>query len=198
MKYQVASIAALLTLSSMPSLAGEFYVGAAFGNSRVDTDGVNAITAKLDDSDSGSKLLVGYKLLPEISLEAAYANLGTATLSGDAGNTFQIGSDDYEFILPGSLSVEGEAITLGLLAHAPIADSDFGLFARLGLAMWETEVSASFPGTQISIGRDGNDLYAGIGAHYNICKHWALRAEFENLNVDGDAFLATLGATYSF
>lgn len=196
--HRTLTLAALLTLSSTPVLATDLYLGIAASKSRVDTDGVNAISAKLDNTDTGSKLMLGYKLAPTISLEAAFTDLGKAILSGNSGDTFQINNDNYEFFLPGSLSITGEALTIGLLIEPPLGNSGFAFLARIGLAMWETEISASFPGVSLSVQRDGTDIYAGLGASYQVNQHWSLRSEIESFNADGNAFLSSLSASYHF
>ena len=99
------------------------------------------------------------------------------------------------------MKLENEAWSLSALGILPLNDQ-FSLFARLGLNVWNVDVSASGTGsgaTAYSDSEDGSDVVYGLGAAYHITPNLNLRAEWERYNFDdGDLDFVSVGLGWSF
>jgi len=173
-----AAAAALLSASMTVSAQGSsFYVGASAGTTSADfCDGLGLTSC--DDSDTGIKVFGGAAINPNFALELGYADLGEITATGPGG-TARIGVDGFQFA------------ALGILPLNP----KFNLFGKIGLYLWD--VSGTAPGVTIS--EDGNDIMFGLGAMWNLTQQFALRAEWEQFDMDGeDVSLISVGAQFRF
>lgn len=176
------------------TLDTQWYIGLGWGETEVDT-GVDVGTATLDDDDDGYKIFAGYRVNQYIGLEAFYADLGEASLTGNNGDTFTIDGVAYNFIV-NNASVTSEATTMGLeavatLPMATLTDNKYlgalTPFAKLGFHAWDAEYTATASGvSQTTADDDGTDLCWGLGLNIDVHKHVALRGEFERFDFDGD------------
>lgn len=109
------TIAALATVSALtlcvftaPASAGEFYLGASVGQSKIDAgncddvDDGSLISCSVDDSDIGYKVYGGYQFTPHVAVEGGYVTLGETTITAN--------SDGSGPVWPaGALEGKGEA-----------------------------------------------------------------------------------------
>lgn len=173
-----------LFASSVQAAAGESYIGFGYGTTSTET-GVTPVTASLDEDDSGFKLFGGHQMNDNLAIEGFYADLGEATVSGDAGDTFIYGGILYQFLVNnGKLAYEGTVLGANALLSLPVSDS-FSLFGKLGMALWEVDVTASGSGiSSSSASDDGTDFFYGVGASYRFNQDWSVRGEYDMYNFD--------------
>lgn len=180
-----------------------FYIGGSFGQSKISDFNGSDVDAELaslgitsttttDDKDTGWKAFAGYRIMKYLAVEGAYTNFGEATANvvttaPSAGTA--------------NVKLENEAWSLSALGILPLSDQ-FSLFARLGLNVWNVDVSASGTGsgsTAYSDSEDGTDVVYGLGAAYHITPNLNLRAEWERYDFDGsDLDFVSVGLGWSF
>jgi len=157
-----------------------FYVGAGIGEATIELDDVG-----FDDGDTAFKLFGGYRFNPYFGIELAYFDGGTAE-EGQAG-------------FPGTIEIESTGVNLSAMVTAPFGEQ-FELFAKLGYASLDFEVSANIFGMQVASDDDTEEeLSYGAGVAFNINESFALRAEYEAFDLDdADASVATISAVFRF
>jgi len=172
----------LMGLASFSSQAVDngIYLGAGIGQGGVQfEDRIEGENFDFDASDTAYKLIVGWRFLDWLSVEANYVDLGTAD--------DRIDGVDIEADVSG--------FSLAALGFLPIGPVD--VFAKLGAVNWDAELSA--PGTGLSSSDDGTDLMYGAGVQFRV---WSLsfRGEYEMFDVaDADTVdMISLGVTWTF
>ncbi|MDP1924000.1 MAG: TonB-dependent receptor [Thiobacillus sp.] len=196
------ALSAALGVSSAHAADTGFYVGGSLGQSKIDIS-ASDIDAELasagypsstsvDDSDTGWKLFAGYRIMKYLAVEGAYTNLGEAS------------ANSIITAPPGvvNATVEGEAWTVSALGILPIGDK-FSLFGRLGVNIWNVDVSAT--GTNsgatatVAGSDDGTDMVYGVGAAYRFTDNLSLRGEWERYDFgDTDVDLLSAGISWDF
>lgn len=193
-KLSVLAAAVLATLTAPALQAQGFYVGAGVGQSdfRDACDGLADIGLSCDDTDTGWKLFGGFQFTPNWGVEAFYADLGEASVSGTV-----LG-------LPAAEKVSVDGFGIAGTATWPIGDR-FGVFGKLGVFRWSLDDRATLGGVSFALDDNGTDLMAGLGARYAFTEQFGVRLEWErffnvgNSNTgDSDIDLFTVGATFSF
>ena len=121
--------------ASTMSLAGPFYVGAAYGNTTLKAD---VSTIDFDASDPGWKVYAGYRFLKLFGVEGSYVDMGSPA--------------------EGSLELDAtgwDAFGVGILPIGPV-----DLFAKVGAVNWDVKAkgSGSDSGTDMAYG-------VGVGFH---------------------------------
>jgi OOP family OmpA-OmpF porin len=135
----------------------------------------------VDDDDNVYKAFVGYEYNRYFATEAFYADLGKVELKGNGvSNT----------------DLESKAYGLSLVGKLPITDW-FELFAKAGMAKWETDVDGHLGNASVDLDdNDGIDPVYGAGAQLNF-HPLLLRAEYERYDFDSDyevdSFTASVG-----
>jgi hypothetical protein len=186
MNIKSAALTAIATLA-LTALAPQamaadngFYLGA--GISQANTELSLAGFGSDDVDDTGFKIIAGWRPLDFLAVEANYMDLG-----GD--------SED-------GTSIDSSAISVSALLLAEIGIVD--LYARAGMAMWDTEFGDAELG---SVSDDGwEPTYGvGVGVHFGSL---GVRAEWETFSaepfeddLDGvelDFSAITLSVTYTF
>ena len=173
----VAALGALSLAAIAPQAAAAdngFYIGAGITQTEFDIDEIGS--GELDDN--AFKVIVGFRPLNWLAVEANYIDLGSIDESG--------------------VSLDTSAITVSALAIAEFGVID--LYGRLGMANWNADASVEDFG---SIDDDGwEPTYGvGIGAHFG---SFGLRAEYEMFNadifdaLDSDISTVSLSFTYTF
>lgn len=191
----VLSISIVLAVASN-SFARNFqpYAGFGVGASYMDT-GISNVTgsATLDEDDSYVKVLGGLKFNDFFSLEASYANLGEASLSGNSGDRFTDGDGDVWVFTANNVKVTTETTTfaLGGVVYLPLgkitknkALNFLSPFVKIGLHSWDMDVTASVGVSQATTTDDGTDLFFGTGVNFDLGEHFALRVDYEIFNID--------------
>jgi hypothetical protein len=175
----VAALGALSLAAIAPQAAAAdngFYIGAGITQSQFDVDEFGSDS--LDDNSF--KLIVGFRPLNWLAVEANYIDLG--------GESFQ----DVDL---GDTSIDSTAITVSALAIAEFGVID--LYGRLGMANWKIDIDTEEFG---SISDDGwEPTYGvGLGAHFG---SFGVRAEYEMFSpsdLDTDISTVSLSFTYTF
>ena len=162
MRKTLASLTIAWALST-PAAAQEagFYLGAALGQARL-TDWCNSapgvtITA-CEDTDTGWKLLGGYRFSRYLAVEATYIDWGKVT--GTANGI--------------SAAAEQTSMGVGVVGSLPI-NPQFSVFGSAGFLTTEQEISR--PGA--SFKRDDTEFHYGLGVKYAFTANWAARAGWE-------------------
>jgi OmpA-OmpF porin, OOP family len=170
-------------------VTGKFYVGAAFGQSDVET----SVTAPLitsgtvDGKDSAFKIFGGLQFHPNFAAEIAYVDLGSMNYSGSfLGIPVTNGSVDIT-------GFSASAVGRLLLGEA------FSLHGKVGFWGWDQKARDTTGGIPFSDSATGSDIFYGVGATYQVTKMIGVRAEWEQFKMDSDkANLATLGVLFRF
>lgn len=179
-------IATLLsTAMCLPAVAQDFskriYVGAAGGTSNLSPESQVAAFTIDDESDTGSKFLIGYDIMPRIGLELSAADLGAAGIGpNNAGaisyNVYELSALYHFFNLSGY--------------DALLDRRGLGAFFKLGLGAMDNE-------SELEFSRENDfHLSGGIGLEYGLRMGLALRGEVEIF--DEDAMLSSLGLLWRF
>lgn len=204
MKKPIASMLAAVAASGpgMAAAQGPWYAGATLGQSRTGDELVanrestvvngGATGSAFDAKDTAVRMFGGYRLLPWLSLEASYADLGNAhlvtrTLATDSG-------------LPGTFS-ESRGVTgfgAGVVVSAHVWRGA-SLFARASAQRARTEAHATLDGSiMFTTGNTGDRhrsttftetiaTYA-VGAEWMLKPALGLRLEWERWPKTGKAF----------
>ena len=174
------------------------YVGGSVGQFMYEEEGIiSGVNYSFDESDFAYKAYGGYRFLPNLGVEVAYADLGAPE-----GNLDLNGSAS-------ALKAEVETTALmGYVVGYLFQDSNWDLFGKVGMASWDndTTVTNTNTGASLSTSSSGTDLALGIGLQYRTDSNFAIRAEWENVQIDDDdsaisdqtADLVTVGANYRF
>lgn len=174
--------AAALTLIAAGASAADkgWYVGADLGSTQFKIEGET-------ENKGAFGIFGGYKLNDYVAFEAAVRGLGAWEVNALNVNT----------------KVTASALQLSVLGTLPVADSIL-LFGRLGLG--RNSMHVTWNNTTTTEGSTEGLL--GLGAQFQINKHFGLRAEYaylgENTIGDGSSALKlkisqiNIGAHYSF
>ena len=168
-------VTSLCVVSSSWADQGRFYFGAGVGTTKIDT-GISHLTgsAKLDDTDTGYRLMLGYQFTPNIAAEGFYTRYGRASISGNAGDRFQFDGVTYQFLTTATINLDISAVGLGGVFSLPVSNS-FDLHVRAGMTSWKADASAA--GTVSN--ENGTDLYYGAGVRYNFNEKTAVSVDYE-------------------
>lgn len=183
-------VAALLAASafSIPAHAADsgIYLLGSVGQTKfhdIDTTGI--FNPSVDDTDTGFKIGGGYMFNKYVGVEAAYVDLGKATVSS-GGQTAE-------------LKASGEVVVaLGVL---PLSNQ-FSLLGRLGFINGTVKISG--PGGSV----DSTDVKGtiGVGAAFNFTPQLGVRLDVDRYNKLGDSNttgegnvdMISLGVFYKF
>jgi len=174
------ALAATLGATNAFAVDNGIYVGASVGEANTDfnTEGFD-----FDDSATGYKVNVGWRILDWGGIEANYVDLGetegTFTNGPFVGERTELESDGFNFS--------------GLL-FLPVGPVD--LFARAGFISWDSK--ARLPEFDLSDKDDGMDFSYGAGAQFRI---WSLslRAEYEVFDISPDKVdMISVGIMWTF
>jgi OmpA-OmpF porin, OOP family len=170
----------------------------------VGLDVVNA-TSTLDDSDTGYGLVVGYQLNDHFAFEFAYVDLGSVDYQATATVSDGVVQGDAELALESS----AHGPVLAALGILPIGER-FSVFGRVGLSLLNAEGTARIAlegiSERASQSSQKSDPVLGVGAEFNLSKHFAIRLAWnryfdvgtEDVIGDVDADLITLGMRMGF
>ena len=186
MKQIIAS--ALISAALAAPLAAQaenVYVGGNIGRAEQKLD-VAGYSVK--ENTTGYQLVGGVDLTKNFGLEAGYADLREASVSG---NGARLTSKPQVFYVAGT-------------ATLPI-DEQFSVFGKAGIASAHTKISASVPGLSDSGTDNETTGVIGVGAAFHLNKNVSFVAEYEyfgKVAKDGDASLKadllSFGVRYKF
>jgi OOP family OmpA-OmpF porin len=181
MKFAAAAASGLLALGAVAPQAAAadngFYLGAGITETNFDVE-IAGLSEDFDDN--GFKLIAGWRPFNWFAVEANYIDLG--------------GYEDDDV----GLEVDSSAITLSALVLAEIGIVD--LYARAGMANWDTEFS--IPAGSVSDDGWEPTYGVGVGVHFGSI---GVRAEYERFStealdddLDTDTDILSVSVTYTF
>jgi len=159
-------------------------------------EGLALTSSKLDRSDTGYKLQLGYQFNDNFAIEGGYVDLGSLQYKGTL-----YGNDGFDR-LDGTIKAKAEAsgINLDAVLILPI-NSGFSLFGKLGVidAKLKVKADARAVDTEISSGdsvagsaSDSESTtkikaHIGLGVAYNFYQGFSVRVEAERFAKLGDS-----------
>ncbi len=164
----VPFMAASMSSEVMAKDAPNVYVGGGYGQYKFEFDN-DDIDTDFDDESDVIKVFVGAELAPGMAVELAYH---------DFGETEQ---GPFEADLEGT-SIAGKfGVPIGGIAT---------LYGNLGWFFWDADVDGSFldgptPVT-FSQSYDGNDVFYGGGAKFNLTQSVSVRVEYNRYELDDE------------
>jgi OOP family OmpA-OmpF porin len=177
-----------------------YYIGVGYGMSEIDTD-VTSVSngASLDEDDNSTEIFAGVQINENFAVEAQYMDFGEATLTGDNGDRFTYQGTEYVFTADNvAIEAKGESIGIAGLLGTDVTDR-VHLFGKLGLHLWDTELSEASSAGFGKADDDGTDLFYGIGANINATEKFIVRLEAEQYEVDDwDVTNVSLSGIFAF
>lgn len=165
------------------------YVGGSVGE---EISFISSVYGQGADVDGRSfKLFGGVDIGEYFAVELAYHDLGDR-------NCCWYGAADYD------ARIKLDGYSASVLAKLPV--SRFDLFAKVGYLFWDQGGSVfGIEGERYPYSDDGSDFMAGVGVEFNLTDHFAVRAEWEYINIDNELFYMddhddtfSLGVRYTF
>jgi OmpA-OmpF porin, OOP family len=165
-----ASLAMCVAAGSAGAVEHGFYLGGALGQS---DSGLRSGSVNYSDTDTGYKLIAGFRALSVLGFEVNYVDLGTASTAGAHAKT--------------------KALDGFVMAFLPIPLID--IYGKLGVVSWQTDASAP----NFSWSHSGSDLVYGAGVQMHFGPI-AARLEYEGFDIQqaSTPTLLSLGVTYTF
>ena len=173
---RISAVAMLLATFSMPAFADDsgFYAGGSVGQSSASMDNVT-LSKK---SDTAFSLLGGYKISQNLSVEAAYVNLGKVSTA--------------------AWSADISAIAATAVVAVPVY-TDFAFYGKLGFA----KTSFGYATNGISVSRTTATF--GLGGQFKIDTSLGVRVGWDRYTVGdaitapgGNSDLIAVGVVYKF
>jgi OOP family OmpA-OmpF porin len=195
---------------STSASAADWYVGGSVGRSQIEVstsaieqgfqedDDFVATDTSLDDADVGWKLFIGYRLLPILSLEAGYLDLGRATFD----TTIVDAPPPFDAITPFEIRARAEAAGphLSGVLHLPLTPR-LQVMARAGLFRWKADFTERLPDTgttRVDRSEDDVDLQYGVGVQLALNEAFGARFEWERLADVGEGIGGRTGRDVDF
>ncbi len=199
MKY-VAMVCLLLMSSSVIAQERDYYVGVGWGGTNFKSKSFDVaipsgptVASVVDDSDSNFRIYGGYRLSPNLALEAVITDMGEWE-QVDTANNF-------------TATFEGSSVDLAVVGLYPIGDGTFELFARGGVAIWsldtELEATGALPGTPTfatAPADSGEDLFWAAGVNINgfADKAWTFRTQLISYEISEFEELAQFAFDFQY
>lgn len=179
----------LAVSAQQPSETGA-YVGGGFGQTKLndfcsDVRSIGVAGGSCDETDSGWKAYVGYRVNRHLAIEGSYIDWGSASVN----NATFAG-------LPTRLTGEATSFGIAALGILPVGER-FSLFAKAGFLLTEAEVEVRLGGAPGRASDDQTELHFGFGATFNITRNLALRGEWERAE-DTNLDMMSIGLQYRF
>jgi hypothetical protein len=209
---RVLVLSAVLIALVLPQsvLAGEtpWFAGGSFGisdshvdkaelNRKLAASGYDALVSGVDDTSSAYRLFVGRSLGDSLGIEAGYLDLGEVELTIEGRYT-----DVADFVdsvrLVHPFSAEGFYVAGNYNWYFY---SDWSLLVRAGIYSWDSDYRTTSTGGSATArdGRNGTDLFYGIGGQYDMTSSWSVQALWERFDLDGhDVDYFNAGVMYRF
>jgi len=140
-----------------------------------------------NNKDLGFKLFGGYQILRHLSVEAGYIDYGHRK------RWETLRTVGYQEIDVGVAQWDASAVGIFPLGKPA------RLFAKVGIASWDTDVNAIEGEEHIDLSSSGTDLTYGLGLEF-FANSFGIRAEYDAIDVPdgGTASLVSLNLTYHF
>jgi hypothetical protein len=178
-KAAAVSILMILLLAVPSAYAGNFYLGGSLGASfaKWNWTDIDAEDFKLDGTDFAWKIFGGYKVIPFLSFEGGYRDLGEVT-------------DGIDNVIYGAKTSGWDVEAMGILP--------FGVahvWAKMGFIWWSSDAAWGNENEEES----GSDFMWGIGADLSILTI-AVRLEWEKFEIENADHISMFsgGVTFGF
>lgn len=164
-----------------------FYAGGSIGQTTA-SDGCSGIIVPgitCNDSDTAWRILGGYRINPNFSVELGYQDLGQVRATGFGVNG-NVTANVWELVGVGTVPLRNR----------------FSVYGKLGGYRGETELrsNAGFSGSETN-----TDLTFGVGGRYDFSPQIAFRAEYQSYQSVGggtvghsDFDVISVGALFNF
>jgi OmpA-OmpF porin, OOP family len=166
----IAALALLGAASVQAESQPGFYAGAGIGQSTLEVD-----DAGFDADDTAFKVFGGYSFNDHFAVELTYFD------GGAPGETF-----DFGIGTPVSVEAELTGLNVSAVGRLPINDT-FALFAKLGYASYDFEVTGRAGGFSESEEGSDEDLSYGLGIGLTFGA-FGVRGEYEAIDVSDGGF----------
>lgn len=184
--------ASLLPGAALAGTESGFYVGAGIGQAQIEDiniDEEDLSDLNFDGDDMGYKIFAGYNFgvipLVDLAIEGGYVDFGKP-------------DDTFPYYL-GDANIEADANGWDIFGVVGANIGPVGVFGKIGMIMWDGDLTASAPGEgSETIGDDGTDPAYGIGARMNFGS-LEVRAEYEIFDIDvADVDMLSASAVWTF
>ena len=169
-----------------------FYTGALLGQSSIETGVSNLAGTTVDEEDTAYSFFIGSEVAENVSVEAFYINLGEASLVGENGDTFDIGSEAFAFNANGTIKATVKSMGIAAKLGFDITDKVNG-FVKGGWHWWDSTSTVADATAAATITDDGSDLLLGLGIEYDINKKVTFIVGYDSYKLD-DVDVASLNA----
>lgn len=161
------------------------YIGGNVGRSEQKID---VARQSLKESTTAFKIYGGYNYTQNFGVEAGYADLREASISGGGATA----------------TSKPRALYVAATGTLPV-NEQFSVFGKLGVSANRTKIGARYTGFNESVTDNQTSPFIGVGAAYVLNKNVSLVAEYENFGKvakDGSdsvkADLLSVGVRYAF
>ena len=190
-KAWVAVANLMLAALALPAAAqGNAYAGISIGQSKNAKycEDLAALGVPCDETDTSFRIFGGYQFHPNVAVEAGYADLGEASLSG----TF--------LSAPASATGEAKAWDLVAVLSWPVGNV-FSLYGKLGVYRGEARSTGAVGGFGGPRGSETvTDFTYALGGQFNLGRNVGMRGEWQRYNdfSGSNIDVLSLGVLYRF
>ena len=168
---------------------GSVYVGGALGLSTMSalSNKIDGVQHHADAKDTGYKILLGYKILPILALEAQYTDFGKFKY-------------DEKVFGQNLLGVDVNSHSFGAAAVARLPLLLFAPYAKVGMHRWDFDANDTgglVKAPTLLKSGSGTDVFYGLGADFTLLPLLDLGLEYEQYQL-GDNKLDYISATVKF
>ena len=184
-KHLAASVVLAAGAVCSAGASAQGYVGVGAGVTRANIECV----ADCDNSSSGFKVFGGYDFHPYFGVEAAYVQLGKATITG---------------LSPfGVATIEAKTQGAAVFAVAKAEDTTWRVFGKVGFASLKTDLEVKLGTASGTEDDTATDVAWGLGIGWKVAPRWLVQLEYERFRPEvlGEKAwvqYTSLGLTYRF
>jgi OOP family OmpA-OmpF porin len=183
----IAGTAAMGAAQAQNQMFSKPYIGVGVASVEHNDSVPGATNTKSDGYTANAKVFGGVELNNMWGVEVGHTDFRES----DSSYTLNA--------LPGTATTKGRATYAAAKANLPVGERT-SLFGKLGVAHNKATLSAT--DSVLNRSSSKNEVYAGVGAQYNLNQQVALTAEYERYGKSKDfgpkADVLTVGARYSF
>jgi len=191
-------------LLSFSSSAESSYLKINYGLSSHDLSPTSTVgTVTTDDSDTGFILSTGTLIGDFWGVDLMYYDLGSSSITVDAGEQFKMDNVNYVAASGGTISNDIDGYGAGLLLSTTNSSGFLGLtaYVKAGLHSWDKSGSTTildndnaFTG---SFYNDGIGAYGGIGFSLDIFNDIGVDLAYDTLGLSNDASFDNASSLFS-
>jgi OmpA-OmpF porin, OOP family len=177
----VFAVAALAFASTgaMAQTSSNAYLGVSVGASHADFDCTG--TTACDNSGVDARVRLGFRVVPNVAVEAHFAALGKSTATIPFAGSSVDGT------------IKGRSVGVGVAGFVPFGASWSGV-ARIGVASNRTSIDVSGAGISGSDSETRTEPYFGLGVNYAISSNVDLGVAWDATRLSYGGEKATVNA----